>query len=349
MRYFIPAWIAITLAVTACSPKSTLNSAADIAVSAEDASNHEMVAAPADEAKIVTGIRVDVCKLPSLSEDVETDPSTLEQEFASCGNDSNKPIDVAIKNEISFSLNDSSLAIAFFGKTHHSDSLDEFANFYYSGDEREDLKMEKDKVMSDRFGFETLKVTYRSDFEEDDVKLTEGYCFACDNVDYCITIENHGHELDEFKDALVSNMQLVMKTGAELEREYLEKQKKEKEEMVENYGGMPKIKMQILEVNGNIDKRIIQKVVRAHSGELRACYEKELVKSKGINGKIIMRWLITPQGMASKAEVKESTFDNSVLENCFTESINRWRFPATKNGMFTELNYQFDLLTEMPD
>ena len=103
----------------------------------------------------------------------------------------------------------------------------------------------------------------------------------------------------------------------------------------------PAVKMKNPEVTGSLDKRIIQKVVRQHSGELRACYEKELAKVKGLNGRVVVVWIISPQGVVSKALVKESTIKNKAVEDCVVNSIKFWRFPVPKGGGMVQIEYPF--------
>lgn len=103
----------------------------------------------------------------------------------------------------------------------------------------------------------------------------------------------------------------------------------------------PKLSMKNPEVTGSLDKRIIQKVVRQHAGELRACYEKEVAKIKGLNGRIVIVWLISPQGAVTKALVKETTMKNKNVENCIINSIKFWRFPAPKGGGMVQIEYPF--------
>ena len=101
------------------------------------------------------------------------------------------------------------------------------------------------------------------------------------------------------------------------------------------------IKLKNPEVTGALDKRIIQKVVRQHSGELRACYEKELNKNKGLNGRVVVNWIISPQGAVTKAIVKESTIKNKNVESCVVNSVKFWKFPAPKGGGIVAIEYPF--------
>lgn len=95
------------------------------------------------------------------------------------------------------------------------------------------------------------------------------------------------------------------------------------------------------EVNGTIDKRIIQKIVRQHTGELRSCYERELAKVKGLNGRIVAVWIIDMNGSVTKAGIKESTMNNSNVENCMVNFIKSWRFPIPKGGGMASVEYPF--------
>ena len=103
----------------------------------------------------------------------------------------------------------------------------------------------------------------------------------------------------------------------------------------------PTLKMKNPEVTGSIDKRIIQKVVRQHTGELRACYERELAKTKGLNGRIVVVWIISAQGAVTSAVVKETSMRNKNVESCITSSIKFWRFPAPKGGGMAQVEYPF--------
>ncbi len=104
----------------------------------------------------------------------------------------------------------------------------------------------------------------------------------------------------------------------------------------------PSVKLKNPDVSGALDKRIIQKVVRQHQGELRACYEREAAKIKGLHGMISMMWVVSPQGTVTKAVVESSTMNNKNVEQCVANSIKFWRFPAPKGGGAVMVKYPFD-------
>lgn len=105
--------------------------------------------------------------------------------------------------------------------------------------------------------------------------------------------------------------------------------------------GAPKMKALNPDVTGSLDKRVIQRVVRQHSGELRACYEREVAKVKGLNGRVEMTWIIAVNGSVAKVYVTSTTLKNKNVENCLVNSIKFWRFPTPKGGGMVQVNYPF--------
>ncbi len=104
-----------------------------------------------------------------------------------------------------------------------------------------------------------------------------------------------------------------------------------------------------VDVSGGHDARTIQKIVRQHTGEIKACYERELVKVKGLNGKITMQWFISPDGSVMKVFVKETTMHNKAVESCLTNSIQHWRFASLKGGSMSSIVYPFTFTAGLTD
>ncbi|MBO4350097.1 MAG: von Willebrand factor type A domain-containing protein [Proteobacteria bacterium] len=136
-----------------------------------------------------------------------------------------------------------------------------------------------------------------------------------------------------------------MEERKKLYKKQLETCERESKRHPEKYA-TPKIVMKKPDVTGAIDKRIIQKVVRQHTGELRACYERELNKIKGLNGRVVLDWIISPQGAVKTAIVKESTIKNKNVENCVVNSVKYWRFPPPKGGGMAQVEYPFEFKLE---
>jgi len=97
----------------------------------------------------------------------------------------------------------------------------------------------------------------------------------------------------------------------------------------------------------SLSKEEIQTVVRKHRDELRACYEQEVAKVKGLRGKIDVNWVIAADGSVFSAGINESTIKNENVENCVLNAIKDWRFPAPKRGMVRVSTYPF--VFELPE
>jgi len=103
----------------------------------------------------------------------------------------------------------------------------------------------------------------------------------------------------------------------------------------------PKVKLRDHEVDGGVDKRVVQKVVRQHTPELRECYEKELAVTPNLSGQLLFRWVISPQGAVEDVSILENTTNNTNLESCITDAIKFWRFPSPKGGGKAVVQYPF--------
>lgn len=106
-----------------------------------------------------------------------------------------------------------------------------------------------------------------------------------------------------------------------------------------------KVKFKVPEVVGSIDKRIIQKVSRQHSGELRTCYSEELETKPTLTGSLTLQWTINTSGSVSTVEIKERDMSYKNIrnfENCLVTTIRHWRFPAPKGGQPVKVTYPIE-------
>ncbi len=94
-------------------------------------------------------------------------------------------------------------------------------------------------------------------------------------------------------------------------------------------------------VYGSLDKEIIRRVVRENQAQIRYCYERELTRTPGLNGKIVVKWVITGTGSVRQAQVVETGMKNKSVESCLTSRINGWRFPKPKGGGIVIVTYPF--------
>lgn len=91
---------------------------------------------------------------------------------------------------------------------------------------------------------------------------------------------------------------------------------------------------------GTIDKDAVAKVINSHLHEVSSCYERALLKTPGLAGKIVLEWQITTSGSVGYAKTKSSTMQSAAVESCILASLKTWRFPAAK-GAGVVITYPF--------
>jgi hypothetical protein len=94
-------------------------------------------------------------------------------------------------------------------------------------------------------------------------------------------------------------------------------------------------------VMGSLDKEIIRRIVQEHASQIRYCYEKELSRTPGLMGKIVMKWVINGEGKVTQSQKAESQMNNSNVEGCLATKIKTWVFPKPKGGGIVIVNYPF--------
>ncbi|MGE0545590.1 MAG: AgmX/PglI C-terminal domain-containing protein [Kofleriaceae bacterium] len=108
------------------------------------------------------------------------------------------------------------------------------------------------------------------------------------------------------------------------------------------HGSGPKeIAVKLEEATGDfsgLSKEEIDRVVKARAGVFRACYQKELNRSPGIGGKLVINFVIAADGTVKSSRTQGGTLRNDGVESCVKSNINRLKFPA-KGGAI--VNYPF--------
>lgn len=92
-------------------------------------------------------------------------------------------------------------------------------------------------------------------------------------------------------------------------------------------------------VLGSLSREEIERVVNAHRNEIRYCYDQELKRNPGLNGKVTMKWTIVDGGLVDGARVKENTTGAASLANCIAGSLKDWRFPSPAQGSKAEVEW----------
>lgn len=99
------------------------------------------------------------------------------------------------------------------------------------------------------------------------------------------------------------------------------------------------------EIQGQLDREVIERVIRQHRREIVSCYETELQRNPGIEGRVTINFVIDPSGQVARSGIASTTLNNSNVENCITLRVRRWRFPEPKGGGLVTVNYPFTFVS----
>jgi hypothetical protein len=80
--------------------------------------------------------------------------------------------------------------------------------------------------------------------------------------------------------------------------------------------------------HGGLSPEQVRRVVMAHAGALRACYESEAQRNPSLKGGVSVKWQIEPAGTVAGAQIKQSSLSNPRVEGCVLRQIKSWRFPV---------------------
>ena len=94
--------------------------------------------------------------------------------------------------------------------------------------------------------------------------------------------------------------------------------------------------------DGQLDKDLIRRVVRAHLPEVRECYDQGLARDPGARGKIAIDFTIGAQGRVTRSAVAASDMKDEAVPACISEAIEGWLFPRPDGGS-VEVSYPFVL------
>jgi TonB family protein len=103
----------------------------------------------------------------------------------------------------------------------------------------------------------------------------------------------------------------------------------------------PEMRPGPVETNGGLSKEVIRRVVRRHHNEVKFCYEQALRARPDLEGRVTTRFMISPSGSVAASVVQSSTLGNGEAEQCITQAITRWSFPAPSDGGMVSVTYPF--------
>jgi hypothetical protein len=94
----------------------------------------------------------------------------------------------------------------------------------------------------------------------------------------------------------------------------------------------------------------IRAIVVAHREEARACYEKSLTAHPGIEGDLVIRWVIDPKGSVSQvaSDLARSQILEPSLVSCIAEILTKIQFAPSQRGFETKAVYPFNFHPRHP-
>ncbi|MET0595583.1 MAG: AgmX/PglI C-terminal domain-containing protein [Polyangiaceae bacterium] len=94
---------------------------------------------------------------------------------------------------------------------------------------------------------------------------------------------------------------------------------------------------------GGLSPEQIRRVVMAHLGALRACYESEAERNPNLKGGVTVQWQIAPEGTVSVASLGGTTLGNPRVEGCVVRQVKGWRFPSSASASSVSWPFKFGL------
>lgn len=106
---------------------------------------------------------------------------------------------------------------------------------------------------------------------------------------------------------------------------------------------VPFIRSGKADVRGSLSKEVIRRIIQRHVNEVKFCYEQELNQRPDLQGRVQVKFIISPTGQVQTAALAGSTLGNPKAEQCIVEAVRRWTFPSPEGGGIVVVTYPFVL------
>jgi TonB family protein len=106
---------------------------------------------------------------------------------------------------------------------------------------------------------------------------------------------------------------------------------------------VPFIRSGKADVRGSLSKEVIRRIIQRHVNEVKFCYEQELNQRPDLQGRISVKFIISPTGQVQTAALASSSMGNAKVEQCVVEAVRRWTFPSPEGGGIVVVTYPFVL------
>ena len=93
---------------------------------------------------------------------------------------------------------------------------------------------------------------------------------------------------------------------------------------------------------GQLDKDLIRRVVRAHIPEIRVCYNQALERDPQAQGRVVIDFTIGTEGKVTASKVGAGDFKDVAASECMADAVAGWVFPRPDGG-YVVVSYPFVL------
>lgn len=108
---------------------------------------------------------------------------------------------------------------------------------------------------------------------------------------------------------------------------------------------VPLVRLSAATVLGALPSEVVRRVVMRHVAEVRYCYERGLMVTPTLEGRVIVRFVISPAGSVLSSTIAESTLATPLVEQCVATAVRRWMFPSPEGGGIVTVSYPFTFRT----
>jgi len=105
--------------------------------------------------------------------------------------------------------------------------------------------------------------------------------------------------------------------------------------------GFLSLNMKDAVIDEGLTKDEVGKVIHSKISEIRYCYESSMVYKPDIEGKLVVDFTIAGNGGVKVSSVKESSVQDSRLDDCILRRLAKWQFPKPKSGVDVAVTYPF--------
>jgi TonB family protein len=92
---------------------------------------------------------------------------------------------------------------------------------------------------------------------------------------------------------------------------------------------------------GEFDAKLVTAEVRKRIGAIKACYEQQLRRNPGLQGKVTVEFTIEQSGSISKATATTNTTNDPQVATCVVDAVKRFRFNPGPEGGSVTYSYPF--------